>query len=104
MAKRPPYYKEADVLITGLTLARPYADAYPFPFVAITDHAPLQWIKTAAKGPVTGWQITFLAGMDYIIQYRPGTQNGIPDTLSRRPFFGTRQLTRVGTKNALSFL
>ena len=104
MAKRPPYYKEADALITGLTLAKPYADASPFPIIAITDHAPLQWIKTAAKGPVTGWRIENLAGMDYTIEYRPGPQNGIPDALSRHPFLGPRQLTRVGTENALSFL
>ena len=104
MSKRPPYYKEADVLITGLTLARPYADASKFPIKAITDHAPLQWIKTAAKGPVTGWRIENLAGMDYDVEYRPGPQNGIPDALSRYPFLGPRRLTRVGTENALSFL
>ena len=104
MAKRPPYYKEADVLITGLTLARTYADASPFPIMAITDHAPLQWIKTAAKGPVTGWRIENLAGMDYTVKYRPGPENGIPDALSRHPFLGPRQLTRVGSENALSFL
>ena len=104
MAKRPPYYKEADALITGLTLARPYADASRFPIMAITDHAPLQWIKTAAKGPVTGWRIENLAGMDYTVVYRPGPMNGIPDALSRFPFLGPRRLTRVGTENALSFL
>ena len=54
MARRPPYYKEADVLMTGLTLAKPYADASPFLIKAYTDHSPLQWIKTAAKGPGTG--------------------------------------------------
>ena len=75
MAKRPPYYKEADVLITALTPARPYADASPFPILVYTDHSPLQWIKTAAKGPVTGLQIENLAGMDYEIRYRPGPQN-----------------------------
>ena len=92
MAKRLAYYKEADVLITGLTLARPYADASPFPITAWTDHAPLQWIKTAAKGPVTGWRIENLAGMDYIIKYRPGPQNHVPDALSRYPFIGPKRL------------
>ena len=63
-------YKEANVLITsstGLTLARVYADASPFPIMAITDHAPLQWIKTATKGPVTGWRIENLTGLNYTI-------------------------------------
>ena len=67
MAKRPPYYKEADILITALNLAQPYADASPFPNTAYTDHAPLQWIKTAAKGPVMGWHIENLNGMDYVV-------------------------------------
>ena len=44
-----------------------------------------------------------MAGMDCTIQYRPGAQNGLSDALSRHPFFGARQLTRVGTNNALSF-
>ena len=81
MARRPPYYKETDVLITALTLARPYADVTPFPITAYTDHAPLQWIETATKGPVTGWRIENLNGMDYIVRYRSGPLNGVPDAL-----------------------
>ena len=92
------------MLITGLTLTRVYADASPFPIMPTTDHAPLQWIKTAAKGPVTGWRIENLAGMDYTIKYGPGPENGIPDALSRHPFLGPRQLTRAGSENDLSFL
>ena len=104
MAKRPPYYKEADVLITGLTLAKPYADASPFPITAHSDHAPLQWIKTSAKGPVTGWRIENLGGMDYIVKYRPGPLMGVPDALSRYPFLGPKRLTRLGADNALKTL
>ena len=63
MMDRSRYYKDADVLIMALTLAKPYADASPFPILAITDHAPLQWIKTAAKGLVTSWRIENFAGM-----------------------------------------
>ena len=104
MARRPPCYEEADGLITGLTFAKPHVDASPFPIKAYTDHFPLQWIKTAAKGPVTGWRIENLAGMDYEIHYRPGSLNGIPDALSRYPFLGPQHLTRTGSKQALSFL
>ena len=67
MAKRSPYYKEADVLITTLILARPYADASPFSITAYTDHVPLQWIKTAAKGPVTGWCIENFNEMNCVV-------------------------------------
>ena len=41
MAKWPSYYKKADVRITALTLARPYADASPLPILAYTDRSPL---------------------------------------------------------------
>ena len=93
MARRPPYYKETHILITGLTLAKPYADASPFPTKAYTDHSPLQWIKTAAKGPVTGWHTENLAGMDYEIHYRPGPINGILDALSCYPFLVPQRLS-----------
>ena len=87
MARRPPLYKEADVLITRLTLAKPYTDASPFSIKAYTDHSPLQCIKTAAKGSVTGWHIDNLAGMDYEIHYGPGPMNGMPDASLVTPFW-----------------
>ena len=92
MMDRPPYYKEAGVLITALALAKPYADASPFPILLIADHAPLQWIKTAAKGPVTGWRIENLAGMRYEIDHRAVFLHGIPEALSRYPFLGLKRL------------
>ena len=85
------YYKEADCLITGLTLAKSYADASPFPTKGVNDHAPLQWIKTAAKGPVTGRRIENLAGKDYYVVHRPGKDHIIPDALSRYPFLGPKR-------------
>ena len=88
MSRRPPYYKEADVLISRLTLAKPYVDASPFRIKAYTDHPPLQWIETAAKDPVTGWRMENLAGMDYEIHHRPGLMNGISDALSCYLFLG----------------
>ena len=42
--------------------------------------------------------------MGYIAKYRPGKLNGVPDALSRYPFLGPKQLTRVGSQNAVSFL
>ena len=89
MMNRPPYYKEGDALVTGLTLAKPYADASPFPITTFADHAPLTWIKTSSKGPLTGWRIEMLNSMGYVVKYRPGKLNGVPDALSRYPFFGT---------------
>ena len=95
---------EADVLITSLTLAKPYTDVSPFPNKAYTNHFPLQWIKTAVKGLVTGWRTENLAGMHHEIHYRPGPMNEIPDALSRYLFLGPQCLTRTGSEQALSFL
>ena len=91
-------------MITGLTLVKPYAEASPFPVTAYSDHAPLQWIETSAKGPVTGWRIEILNGMWYIVCYRPGPLMGVLDALSRYPFLGPKRLTRLGAENALATL
>ena len=48
MRSRPPYYKEADGLITAATDARYYAEATEFLLIIYTDHAPLQYIKRLA--------------------------------------------------------
>ena len=61
-------------------------------------------IKTAAKGPVTGWRKENSAGMDYEIHYRPGPMNGISDALSRYPFLGPQCLMRTGLEQFLSVL
>jgi hypothetical protein len=67
MLGKPPYYQDADALITGLTVVKPYGEASPLTTLGITDHAPLQWIKTLAKGPVTAWRIDNLNDMDYAV-------------------------------------
>ena len=56
MLGKPPYYQEADALITGLTVVKPYGEASPLTTLGIKDHASLQWIKTSAKGPITAWR------------------------------------------------
>jgi hypothetical protein len=53
MLGKPPYYQEADAVVTELTVVKPYGDASLLTTLGITDRAPLQWIKTSAKGPVT---------------------------------------------------
>ena len=90
MLGKPPYYQEADALITGLTVVKPYGEASPLTTLGITDHAPLQWIKTSAKGPVTAWRIDNLNGMDYAVAHRPGVKHDTPDAMSRYPFLGPK--------------
>ena len=42
MLGKPPYYQEADALITGLTVVKPYGEGSPLTTLGITDYAPLQ--------------------------------------------------------------
>ena len=56
MLGKPPYYQEADALITGLTIVKPYGEASPLTTLGIKDHVPLQGIKMSTKGPVAAWK------------------------------------------------
>ena len=83
MLGKPPYYQEADALITGLRVVKPYGEDSPLTTLRITDYAPLQWIKTSAKGPVIAWRIDNLNGMDYAVAHCPGVKHNTPDAMSR---------------------
>ena len=45
----------------------------------------LRWIKYARKGPLAGWRIEELTGLDYRVEYISGTKNPTADALSRWP-------------------
>jgi hypothetical protein len=50
-----------------------------------TDHKPLVWIKSNIDNPrISRWALA-LQEYDYEIQYKPGLQNIVADTLSREP-------------------
>ena len=85
MQGKPPYYAEADALITAAADAKYYATATPFPLKVKSDQAPLRYIKTCAKGPVTAWRIENLSDCDYEVEYYPGAKNIYADALSRPP-------------------
>ena len=38
MLGKPPYYQEADALITGLTVVKPYGEASPLTTLGIKDY------------------------------------------------------------------
>src|SRR5258708_17415837 len=54
--------------------------------IIITDHRSLQYLSTQFKlsARQTRWS-EFLQQFDYEIRYRPGRDNQVPDSLSRRP-------------------
>ena len=104
MRGKPPYYLEADALITCVERASYYSRATEYPLVVYCDQAPLQWIKTASKGAVTAWRIERLNGLDYEVHYKPGKINVIADALSRYPMIGPRTLSRTGIAATLDRL
>ena len=104
MRRRPVYYREADALITSVEKGSYYSEASPYPLLIRTDHSPLQWIKSAAKGAVVGWRIERLGGVLYDIDYLPGPKNPIADALSRYPMIGPRRMARGGIENSLKLM
>ena len=87
---KPPYYHDVDALITGITVVRPYGEASPLTTLGITDHVPLQWIRSSAKGPVTAWRVDNLNGMNFVVAHRPGVKHDTSDAMSRYLFLGPK--------------
>lgn len=96
MLDRPIYYKEGRGLIVVLSKCRLIIEASPFTTVVRTDHMPLRWIKYARKGPLAGWRIEELTGLDYRVEYISGTKNPTADALSRWPVISHNVPTEEG--------
>jgi hypothetical protein len=76
--------KEAAAVVFGIQRFRHYLQDNPF--VIVSDHRPLQWLKTFKDegGRLGRWSI-MLANMNYTIRFRPGRVNENADFLSRIP-------------------
>lgn len=61
---------------------RPYVEGLPF--TVITDHASLKWLMTQKElsGRLARWSLK-LQAMDFIIEHQRGSENVVPDALSR---------------------
>lgn len=80
------YDKELLAVVRCFQEWRHHLEGATFTVVVLTDHNNLRWFLSTKT--LTGRQARwaeFLAGFDFIIQYRPGVAAGIPDALSRRP-------------------
>ena len=76
--------KEALGLVWAVTHFRVYLLGKPF--VLITDHCPLKWLKTLKdpNGRIARWIMT-LSEYQWDIQHRSGKENANADALSRQP-------------------
>ena len=93
---KPVYYREALAMIRALQWCRPYIEAGRQTTYVWTDHQSLIWVKNAQKGAVNAWILESLQDLDYVVKYRPGKDNVLPDALSRYPLLGPRQLSDEG--------
>jgi len=74
--------KECFAVIWSLHKLRPYLEGYAFDVV--TDHSSLTWLKSMKdpRGRLGRWAMQLLA-YDINVVHRPGSQNVVPDALSR---------------------
>lgn len=74
--------KECLAIIWALQKMRPYLEGYHFEIV--TDHQALKWLNSLKNpsGRLARWAL-FLQQFDYEISYGRGSQNQLPDLLSR---------------------
>lgn len=100
MQQKPVYYREARAMLWGLEKAKEFLEKAHLETVVVTDHAPLQWIKSTKKGAVSAWLIESLADPDYRVVYMPGPNNTTADSLSRPPMVSPSELTSLGVTEA----
>lgn len=80
--------KELLAIVETIKVWRHYLEGCSTPFTILTDHQALQYFQTSKT--LTRRQARWSEVINhhkYLIKYRPGTQAGKPDALSRRPDF-----------------
>ena len=82
------YDKELLAIITAFEQWRHYLDGAQHTITVFCDHRNLQYFASSwvLNRRQARWSL-FLADFDFVISYRPGTQQGKPDALSRRHDF-----------------
>lgn len=76
--------KECLAVLWGIEKNREYLEGLPF--TVITDHLALRWIfKLPNPTARLGRWVMELRNHDFVVEYRKGALNVVPDTLSRHP-------------------
>lgn len=98
MQRRPVYYREARAMIWGLEKSKEFTERNPHEVIVVTDHAPLQWVKSTNKGAVSAWLIENVAEIDFRVVYLQGSANTTADALSRPPLVSPSKFNLVGAE------
>ena len=79
------YDKEMLAIVKALNHWKHLLERTEIPIDILTDHKNLEYFKTTRilNGRQARW-LDFLAHFNFLIRFRPGTQSGKPDALSRR--------------------
>ena len=99
MQQRPVYYREAKAIMWGLEKSKEFTEQNPHEVCVVTDHSPLQWIKSTHKGAVSAWLIENAAETDFRVVYIPGPVNTTADALSRVPFVSPSRFNLLGASH-----
>ncbi|KAJ1037064.1 hypothetical protein NDA10_004015 [Ustilago hordei] len=81
----PIFDKEMFAIVAAFKHWRQYLEGAKFPVQVLTDHRSLEYFTTTKQ--LNRWQARWselLSDFDFVIQYRPGVQAGLPDALTRR--------------------
>ncbi|SPC62447.1 uncharacterized protein UHOD_11534 [Ustilago sp. UG-2017b] len=81
----PIFDKEMFAIVAAFKHWRQYLEGAKFPVQVLTDHRSLEYFTTTKQlnRRQARWS-ELLSNFDFVIQYRPGAQAGLPDTLTRR--------------------
>ncbi|SPC63566.1 related to transposon-encoded proteins with TYA, reverse transcriptase, integrase domains in various combinations [Ustilago sp. UG-2017b] len=81
----PIFDKEMFAIVAAFKHWRQYLEGAKFPVQVLTDHRSLEYFTTTKQlnRRQARWS-ELLPDFDFVIQYRPGAQAGLPDTLTRR--------------------
>ncbi|SPC61665.1 uncharacterized protein UHOD_11627 [Ustilago sp. UG-2017b] len=81
----PIFDKEMFAIVAAFKHWRQYLEGAKLPVQVLTDHRSLEYFTTTKQlnRRQARWS-ELLSDFDFVIQYRPGAQAGLPDTLTRR--------------------
>jgi hypothetical protein len=101
---KPPFYLEGDSLLWRTGKSRYYALSSKYPLYTYSDHMPLNWMHKTEKGPISSFIIERLSEIETVHQYIQGKLNTLPDSCSRFPMLGPRDLAPRGYTHSIEEL